>query len=181
MASKCQLSWPSPHVSQRRSRLKNKHVLYVVFCLTCVFVCFPQHTVTPWPCSETRHRLDLDTSLKAHANSHKGNTEACSCLDLTAGLGVDTDRAFVCLVSSPAAISHRTPLLTFYACAQQELRFVISYSCGWRSLCNALHTLLQGWQHSALQRWHERRHFWEVRSDVKIGSWRRASGVIAVV
>lgn len=83
-------------------------------------------------------------SLKAHANTHKVNTEACSCLDLTAGLSIDTDRAFVCLVSSPAAISHRTPLLTFYASAQQELGFVISYFCGWRSLCNALHMLLQG-------------------------------------
>lgn len=145
MPSKSQLSWPSPHVSQRRSRFKKKKTCWTFFfCLTRVFVCFSRHTVTPWPRSETRHLLDLDMSLKAHANTHKVNTEACSCLDLTAGLSIDTDRAFVCLVSSPAAISHRTPLLTFYASAQQELGFVISYFCGWRSLCNALHMLLQG-------------------------------------
>lgn len=118
---------------------KKKTCWTFFFCLTRVFVCFSRHTVTPWPRSETRHLLDLDMSLKAHANTHKVNTEACSCLDLTAGLSIDTDRAFVCLVSSPAAISHRTPLLTFYASAQQELGFVISYFCGWRSLlqCSA--------------------------------------------
>lgn len=57
-------------------------------------VCCRVHTVTLWPFPKTRHQIDPDISYKAYANTYKGNTAACSCLDLAAGLTVDADWAF---------------------------------------------------------------------------------------
>lgn len=129
--------------------------------------------------------MHLGISLKASAYTYKGKTEPRSCLDLKASLGVDTDGAFVCCVTSPAAISHSLSRLILHAWAQRERRFVISSLKLEVSLCNALHTLPRGCHFALTMRrdvgGYESRHHRGKKSDMKVKCWRKVSGTITVV
>lgn len=146
-----------------------------------LFISPSWHTLTSWPRLKTKHRTRLDVRLKAYVYT----STLCWAVFVPqqASLGVDTDRAFICFITS--AISHSSSLRVFHAWAQRALRFVISYLKLEVSLCDALHTLLQGC-HTALTTQcyaggHESHHYRGEKSDMKIRCWREVSGIITVV
>lgn len=131
---------------------------FICFILCVIHVvCFP---VTSWPFPEKRHRADSDITLTTNANTSKGNTVACLCLDLTAGLSVETDRAFVCLQSCQPSSRLLLPFLTthslFFMLGLSRNSVLWSLIWGWRSLSATLRThccraAMLRWQHSGMQ------------------------------